>query len=71
MNETDHQPSHDGGRGAAHPPHGPRWKRMHHSPFFWVALCFISGAMIVYVVTNDLSFWPGHKAHQPVPVLAP
>ncbi|HTJ79475.1 MAG TPA: hypothetical protein VL357_10815 [Rariglobus sp.] len=54
-----------------HPPHGPYWKRMHHSPFFWVAVCFILLAMVVYVVTNDLSFWPGHKAQHPMPMLAP
>jgi len=71
MNETTPQPQHDGGRGAEHPPHGPRWKRMHHSPFFWVALCFLSLAMIVYITTNDLAFWPGQKAQPPVPALAP
>ena len=44
---------------------------MHHSPFFWVALCFLSLAMIVYITTNDLAFWPGQKAQPPVPALAP
>jgi len=44
---------------------------MHHSPFFWVAAAFIALAMIIYVTTNDLAFWPGHKAQQPVPALTP
>ena len=64
-------PQHDGGRGAEHPPHGPRWKRMHHSPFFWVAAVCLLAGMIVYVMTNNLSFWPGAKARPPVPAVAP
>ena len=40
----------------------PRWKRIHHSPFFWIAACFILLAMIVYVVTGDLSF--GRAEHR-------
>ena len=62
---------HGGAHRAEHPPHGPDWKRMHHSPFFWVAACFIMLAMVIYVLTNDLAFWPGSKAHRPVPELAP
>ncbi len=62
---------HGGAHIAEHPPHGPAWKRMHHSPFFWVASFFIMLAMTIYVLTNDLAFWPGSKAHRPVPALAP
>ena len=62
---------HDGGRGAEHPPHGPHWKRMHHSPFFWVAAVCLMMGMIVYVMTNNLAFWPGAKAQPPVPAVAP
>jgi len=54
-----------------HPPHGPYWKRMHRSPFFWVAAFFLMLAMIIYVATVDLAFWPGKKAPQPVPALVP
>ena len=64
-------PLHDGGRGAEHPPHVPRWKRMHHSPFFWVAAVCLLAVMVVYVMTNNLSFWPGSKAQPPVPAVAP
>jgi hypothetical protein len=49
----------------------PRWKRMHHSPFFWIAAAFILLAMIVYVVTGDLSFRPGRAPKNQVPALAP
>jgi len=44
---------------------------MHHSPFFWVAAGCIAVALTVYVVTNNLAFWPGSRAHDPVPALAP
>jgi hypothetical protein len=44
---------------------------MHHSPFFWVSAFFILLAMLIYVTTNNLAFWPGKQAQQPVPALAP
>ena len=62
---------HGGPHGAANTPHRPYWKRIHHSPFFWVAAFFILLAMGIYVATNDLAFWPGKKAQPPVPALAP
>ena len=44
---------------------------MHHSPFFWVAAFFIMLAMVIYVMTDNLAFRPGHPAGKPVPALAP
>ena len=44
---------------------------MHHSPFFWVAAFFIMAAMVTYVMTGNLSFWPGHEPQAPVPAVAP
>jgi len=44
---------------------------MHHSPFFWVAAFFIMLAMTIYVMTNNLAFWPGRASHRAVPALAP
>jgi hypothetical protein len=70
MNDPKFQP-HSGTHGGDHPPHGPAWKRMHHSPFFWVAAFFILLAMIIYITTNDLAFWPGRKAQEPTPAIAP
>ena len=70
MNDPKFQ-QHGGAHAAEHPPHGPYWKRMHHSPFFWVAAVCLLGGMVVYVVTNNLAFWPGKKAQAPVPAVAP
>ena len=44
---------------------------MHHSPFFWVAAVCLLGAMVIYVMTSNLSFWPGQEPRQPVPALTP
>jgi hypothetical protein len=60
-----------GGAPAEHRPPGPRPTPLHHRPFFWVAAFFILAAMVVYIMTNDLAFWPGKKAQRPVPALAP
>ena len=54
-----------------HPPHSPSWKRIHRSPFFWVAALFIMVAMIIYVTTDNLSMTPGKAAQPEVPVLTP
>jgi hypothetical protein len=70
MNDPKFQ-QHGGDHGAEHPPHGPYWKRMHHSPFFWLAAVCIMLAMIIYVTTNNLAVAPGQNIRQPVPALAP
>jgi hypothetical protein len=57
--------------GGPHPSHRPRWKRMHHSPFFWIAAFFILLGMTVYIVTGNLAFRPGRARKDPVPALAP
>ncbi len=54
-----------------HHSHQPAWKRIHRSPFFWVAAVFIMVAMTVYVMTGNLATVPGNKTQQPVPALAP
>jgi hypothetical protein len=71
MNETNFQPHGGGEHTPEHPPHGPRWKRMHHSPFFWVAAVFIGAAMFIYITTGDLSFAAGRKVQAPVPAVSP
>ncbi len=57
--------------GGPDPAPRPHWKRIHHSPFFWVAAVCILVAMVIYVITGDLSFRPGRPAHAPVPAIAP
>lgn len=50
---------HQGGpstEGAA--PQRPYWKRMHHSPFFWVAAFFILLAMAIFVATDGFLLRP-------------
>jgi hypothetical protein len=36
----------------------PYWRRMHHDWRFWVAIGFLSIAILIYVVTVDLSMVP-------------
>jgi hypothetical protein len=57
---------HHGGPGAeAGTPHGPRWKRLHHSPFFWVAAFFILLAMAIFVLTDGFLIRPRGQAQAP------
>ena len=57
--------------GGPRPQHRPYWKRMHHSPFFWVAAFFILLAMTIYVLTDNLAIRSNGKRRQPVPALVP
>ena len=60
-----------GGDQAGEPsPHRPYWKRIHHSPFFWVAAASILLAMTIYVMTNNLSVAPRAKIQQATPAIA-
>jgi ABC-type Zn2+ transport system substrate-binding protein/surface adhesin len=44
--------------------HLPYWKRAHHDWRFWVGLSLMLAAMIIYVMSDDLSLIP-HRAPQP------
>jgi hypothetical protein len=33
------------------------WRRIHHSPLFWIGIVLAIGAMTIFVVTEDLA-WP-------------
>ncbi len=57
--------------GGPHPQHRPSWKRVHHSPFFWMSALFILIAMIVYVTTENLAFRQGRPPQNATPVIAP
>ena len=39
-------------------PQGPAWKRIHRSPFFWVAAFFIMLAMVIFVMTDGFLLRP-------------
>jgi hypothetical protein len=48
--------------------HRPYWKRAHHDWRFWVFLVLMIVAMVVYIVSQDLSMGgPRSTQHQPVP----
>ncbi len=64
-------PRHGGPHLVDHHSHQPAWKRIHRSPFFWVAAVFIAAAMVVYVMTGNLATVPGQKAQPAVPAVAP
>jgi hypothetical protein len=49
---------HHGGPATGTSPQRPYWKRMHHSPFFWVAAFFILLAMVIFVTTDGFLLRP-------------
>ena len=34
------------------------WRRIHHSPLFWLGLCLCLAAITIYVLSLDLSWRP-------------
>jgi hypothetical protein len=59
MNDLERIQKHHGGPHTdPGNPERPHWKRMHHSPFFWVAAFFILLAMIIFVVTDGFLIRP-------------
>jgi hypothetical protein len=34
------------------------WRRIHHSPLFWVGAVVFLAAITTYVLSDDLSWWP-------------
>jgi len=37
---------------------GPGWRRIHHSPVFWVGIALCLAAILIYVWSDDLSWRP-------------
>ncbi len=64
MNEAKHNHEHH----EVH--HHPRWKRVHHSWIFWVAVFLMLLGMITYVMTGDL-FWGLRGQSKPPSTHAP
>jgi len=52
MNQEDHH------GGAPKPVRRRDWRRIHHSPLFWVAVLLCLAAIMIYVLSNDLSWRP-------------
>jgi hypothetical protein len=42
----------------------PYWKRMHHSPFFWISVVFILLAMTIFIMTDGFLLRP-HQTTMP------
>jgi len=37
------------------------WRRVHHSPWFWVGVAMFLAAILTYVFSEDLSLRPGQR----------
>ncbi len=56
---------HEHGPATAHNAHTPAWMRLHHDWRFWVAVILMFGAMIVYVMSDNLARRPGAPPQVP------
>ena len=41
----------------------PKWKRLHHSWLFWVGMVFVSAAIAIYVLSDNLALLPSGRPH--------
>ncbi|NOJ42903.1 hypothetical protein [Bradyrhizobium australiense] len=37
------------------------WRRIHHSPIFWIGVVMCLAAISIYVLSDDLSWRPGAR----------
>jgi len=51
------------------PPNDPKrnWRRVHHSPWFWVGAAMFLAAILTYVFSEDLSLRP--RLHKSAPTV--
>jgi hypothetical protein len=58
VNTNSHHDGHH--HGGAPKPAAPRrkWKHVHHSPMFWIAVVLFLAAITIYVLSDDLSWRP-------------
>ena len=40
---------------------GRDWRRIHHSPVFWIGVVMCLAAIMIYVLWDDLSWRPGTR----------
>ena len=66
MSEIKHR-QHQEGSSSVNPGHTPAWMRLHHDWRFWVAVMLMFGAMIIYLMSDDLAWRPGVRPHGPPP----
>lgn len=48
------------------PEHKPRWKRVHHSWWFWIFLGLMLFGILYYVVSVNFAFAPQRVSKQPM-----
>jgi hypothetical protein len=63
----DHNPHGRPSADTTNEAHRPYWKRAHHDWRFWLVLVLMIVAMVVYIVSEDLSMGTRNTQHQPVP----
>jgi hypothetical protein len=51
---------------SVHHGHGPYWKRAHRDWRFWVAFFMMLAAISIYVMSDDLAWWPRSQPRQPL-----
>ncbi len=44
--------------------HSPKWKRVHHTLWFWIFLVLMLGGILYYVMTVDFAFAPHRQMEQ-------
>ena len=37
------------------------WRRIHHSPMFWIGIVMCLAAIMIYVLSDDLSWRPSAR----------
>jgi hypothetical protein len=60
-----HHPHGEQDRDDVHRDHRPYWKRAHRDWRLWGAVLVMLVAMTIYVMSNDLAWWPRGPAQQP------
>ncbi len=46
------------GDGDVEPAKGRDWRRIHHSPLFWIGIAMGLAAILIYVLSDDLAWRP-------------
>ena len=64
MSKNEH---HRQGTSSLHPGHTPAWMRLHHDWRFWVAVILMFGAMVIYLMSDDLAWRPRSRLPGPPP----
>jgi hypothetical protein len=63
-NKRSHRHHGEQGHNSDHQGHRPYWTRAHHDWKFWVSLFLMLAAMVIYVMSDDLTVRPHKQAQQ-------